>query len=610
MKKDFERDLSGVKARYKIDNSTNGKKWTPIQVTKSGTQPIKSDDRRVWSDRSSYKKVATFNFIENFFFASPEQIMSNELISVKTAVEVAISAAILGGFYYYVPNLIVPIIVLVVGSWYRYFSSLKKTKSVLDPGLWKQFPLVEKIRISHNVALYRFALPNSNDVLGLPIGQHISVQAEINDKLIQRSYTPTSSDDDLGHFDLVVKTYPTGNISKWFDELKIGEKITVKGPKGQFKYRPGLVRALGMIAGGTGITPMLQIIRAVCKNPRDKTRINLIYANVTSDDILLKDELDSLASEHEKFSVYYTLDKPPQNWAGGSGFVTPEMIQKYCPRPADDIKILLCGPLPMVNAMSKNCESLGYEKSRSISKLELNKMREKFQNRIHAGNILAEEVAKKYNNVNNDVIVLALPRGGVPVGFQIAQKIKAPFDVFLVRKIGVEGYEELAMGAITETSRIFNEDIISMLHIDQKSIDRVIQRESAELQRRNQKYRKGKPAPNVTGKIIILVDDGIATGATIRAAYTSLKKLNPSKIVVAVPVAAPDTLTKIGKEVDDTICPLVPRTLSGIGQWYHDFSQTEDDEVTTLLARAEEVCPVPTISAEDTKKYQTETILE
>ncbi|CAG8664381.1 778_t:CDS:2, partial [Dentiscutata erythropus] len=199
---------------------------------------------------------------------------------------------------------------------------------------------------------------------------HITIQAEIDGNLTQRSYTPTSSDDDIGHFDLVIKTYPNGNISKWIDGLEVGQAITVKGPKGKFIYKQGLVRALGMIAGGTGITPMLQIIRAICKDPTDKTRVSLIFANVTYDDILLKDELDSLAARHENFTVYYSLDKPPQGWTGGSGFVTPEVIQKYCPRPADDIKILLCGPPPMVSAMSKHCENLGYDKARTISKLE------------------------------------------------------------------------------------------------------------------------------------------------------------------------------------------------------------------------------------------------
>ncbi|KAF0458957.1 Phosphoribosyltransferase [Gigaspora margarita] len=237
-------------------------------------------------------------------------------------------------------------------------------------------------------------------------------------------------------------------------------------------------------------------------------------------------------------------------------------------------------------------------------------MIEKLQNRVQAGKLLADEIAKKYNNDNNDVIILALPRGGVPVAYQISQHIKAPLDVFLVRKIGVEGHEELAMGAITETSTIYNEDIIAMLHINQESINRVIKRESAELQRRNEKYRKGKPAPDVTGKTTILVDDGIATGATMRAAYTSLRKLNPKKIVIAVPVAAPDTLTKMSKEVDDIICLLVPKNLGGIGAWYQDFTQTEDKEVLELLERADRDFPVPTMSVKETAKLQNEAIVE
>ncbi|RHZ44659.1 hypothetical protein Glove_714g19 [Diversispora epigaea] len=293
-------------------------------------------------------------------------------MSNKSIVSAGIIAIVLGFNYIYLPSFLPYVSGILIGTWYKFFVIDKERvrPPVLNPQLWKQFPLKEKIQISHNTALYRFAFSHPNDVLGLPIGQHISVQAEINGKLVQRSYTPTSSDDDLGHFDLVVKTYPSGMISKWLDDLKIGEKITVKGPKGQFKYRPGLVNALGMIAGGTGITPMLQIIRAICKNPRDKTKVNLIFANVTENDILLKDELDTLAAQHDNFNVYYTLDKPLRNWVGGTGFITPEVIQKYCPKPANDIKILLCGPLPMVNAMAKNCELLGYEKARSLSKLE------------------------------------------------------------------------------------------------------------------------------------------------------------------------------------------------------------------------------------------------
>lgn len=192
---------------------------------------------------------------------------------------------------------------------------------------------------------YRFGLPSPEDVLGLPIGQHISVQAEINGKNMTRSYTPTSSDDDLGYFDLMVKTYEKGNISRYLSLLSVGDKVRIKGPKGQFNYHPSLSRHLGMIAGGTGITPMLQIIRAILKNPRDKTQVSLIYANVTFDDILLREELDHLAEGHpDRFTVYYVLNERPEGgWKGGVGFVTKDMIKQHMPAPKDDIKVLMCG---------------------------------------------------------------------------------------------------------------------------------------------------------------------------------------------------------------------------------------------------------------------------
>ncbi|KAL4069511.1 ferredoxin reductase-like C-terminal NADP-linked domain-containing protein [Scleroderma citrinum] len=234
---------------------------------------------------------------------------------------------------------------------YFKFASFKR-KPVLDPKVWQEFTLAKKHIVSPNTAIYRFALPRPDDVLGLPIGQHISISAEINGKEIVRSYTPTSSDDDLGHFDLLIKSYEKGNISRYVSLLKIGDKVRIRGPKGFFKYSPSLAREIGMIAGGTGITPMLQIIRAALKNPADKTRLSLIYANVTADDILLKKELDDLALAHpHRFSVYYVLNNAPQGWTGGVGFVTREQIDKHLPHTADDIKLLMCGPPPMMTAM-------------------------------------------------------------------------------------------------------------------------------------------------------------------------------------------------------------------------------------------------------------------
>ncbi|KAJ7597224.1 ferredoxin reductase-like C-terminal NADP-linked domain-containing protein [Mycena floridula] len=245
---------------------------------------------------------------------------------------------------------------------------------VLDPKVWLEFPLAEKIQMSPNTAVYRFALPREHNVLGLPVGQHISVSAEINGKEIMRSYTPISSDDedqDRGHFDLLIKTYERGNISKHFSLLKIGDKVRVKGPKGNFQYHPTLAQHIGMIAGGTGITPMIQIMKASLKNPFDKTTISLIYANVNEEDILLKDELATLLDVHghDRLKIYYVLNNPPANWKGGVGFVSKEHIQQHLPLPTSDCKVLMCGPPPMMTAMKKHLDDLKYRAPRTVSKL-------------------------------------------------------------------------------------------------------------------------------------------------------------------------------------------------------------------------------------------------
>jgi len=250
------------------------------------------------------------------------------------------------------------------------FKLLAPRGPVLDPKKWQEFPLIGKIIVSPNTALYRFGLQKKNDILGLPIGQHISVAAVIDGKDIVRSYTPTSSDDDLGHFDLLVKSYEKGNISRYLSLLQVGDKVRIRGPKGQFKYRPGLCRSIGMIAGGTGITPMLQIIRAVLKTPFDNTQLSLIYANVNESDILLKKELDELADTHaSRFKVYYVLNNAPDGWKGGIGFVSKEQIQQHLFPSSEDCKTLLCGPPPMMNAMKKHLDELKFPAPRAISKL-------------------------------------------------------------------------------------------------------------------------------------------------------------------------------------------------------------------------------------------------
>ncbi|KAG5644722.1 hypothetical protein DXG03_007851 [Asterophora parasitica] len=241
----------------------------------------------------------------------------------------------------------------------------------LNPDAWIQYPLQKKIQVSPNTAIYRFTLPHPQDVLGLPVGQHISVCAEINGKDVFRSYTPISNDDDRGYFDLLIKSYEKGNISRHFAGLKLGDKIRVKGPKGNFQYTPGLASHISMIAGGTGITPMIQIIRAALKNPLDKTTVTLIYANVNQEDILLKDDLDSLLDVHGgRLKIFYVLNNPPPGWTGGAGFVTKEHIKEYLPNPGNtNSKLLICGPPPMVGAMKKNLAELEYPAPRTVSKL-------------------------------------------------------------------------------------------------------------------------------------------------------------------------------------------------------------------------------------------------
>ncbi|KAK4415362.1 NADH--cytochrome reductase 1 [Sesamum alatum] len=250
---------------------------------------------------------------------------------------------------------------IAIGAAYFLFSS-KKPKVCLDPENFKEFKLVKKTQLSHNVAKFKFALPTPTSVLGLPIGQHISCKGrDSQGEEVIKPYTPTTLDSDVGYFELVIKMYPQGRMSHHFREMREGDYLAVKGPKGRFKYQPGQVRAFGMLAGGSGITPMFQVARAILENPSDQTKVHLIYANVTYDDILLKDELDSLAKNYpQRFQVYYVLNQPPEVWDGGVGFVSKEMIQAHCPPPASDIQVLRCGPPPMNKAMAAHLDALGY----------------------------------------------------------------------------------------------------------------------------------------------------------------------------------------------------------------------------------------------------------
>ncbi|KAK5079263.1 NADH-cytochrome b5 reductase [Lithohypha guttulata] len=271
----------------------------------------------------------------------------------------------------YVPAVLLVIAVFAVG--YVISAGFKgKPGPFLKPAEFQNLPLSQITKTSHNTKIYRFALPNPQQVLGLPIGQHISIAAELDGKEVARSYTPISSDEDLGYVDFMIKSYPQGNISKHMDSLKVGDTMKFRGPKGAMTYSPNMVKHIGMIAGGTGITPMLQIVRAIQRgrSTGDKTKVNLIFANVNPDDILLKEDIDTLAKQDPNFSVYYVLNNPPPGWTGGVGFVTPDIIKEKLPAPGPDMKLMMCGPPPMISAMKKATESLGFEKARTVSKLQ------------------------------------------------------------------------------------------------------------------------------------------------------------------------------------------------------------------------------------------------
>ena len=210
-----------------------------------------------------------------------------------------------------------------------------------------------------------------------------------------------------------------------------------------------------------------------------------------------------------------------------------------------------------------------------------------YQDRRDAGAQLAESLREYADRA--DVLVLALPRGGVPVGFEIARALRVPLDLFLVRKLGVPGQEELAFGALASGGvRVLNDDILAYLPLSAEEIDEIAKREARELARRQEIYRGHRPPPEVKGKIVILVDDGLATGATMRAAVNALSQQKPKQIIVAVPVAARETCRQFNRLADHVscLCGMTPLSFQAVGLWYADFSQTSDEEVCHLLAQA------------------------
>lgn len=212
---------------------------------------------------------------------------------------------------------------------------------------------------------------------------------------------------------------------------------------------------------------------------------------------------------------------------------------------------------------------------------------ERFIDRRHAGRVLAQ--ALLHHAGEKDLIVLGLPRGGVPVAYEVSKALRSPLDVMVVRKLGVPGWEELAMGAIASGGiRVMNQDVVLATGVAPEAIERAVATQQRELERRELRYRGHTRAPEIAGKTVILIDDGIATGASIRAAIQAIRSQAPTELIVAVPVAAPETCAELRPMVDDLVALLTPDNFTAVGQWYDDFSQTSDEEVTQLLRQASE----------------------
>lgn len=244
-------------------------------------------------------------------------------------------------------------------------------KGFLDAKEYKPLKVSKITKLSPNVFKYTFALPAPRDVIGLPIGQHVAIKATIEGKTVTRSYTPTSNNIDTGVLELVIKIYPDGALTgKYFANLKVGDEVLFRGPKGAMKYTTGHCKHIGMIAGGTGITPMYALIRAICEDPRDTTSISLVYANRTEEDILLRSELETFARRYPKnFKAWFMLDQPPANWNGGSGFVTRDVMKERLPTAGPDTKVMLCGPPGMVGAAKKGLVELGFKEPGAVGKM-------------------------------------------------------------------------------------------------------------------------------------------------------------------------------------------------------------------------------------------------
>lgn len=266
--------------------------------------------------------------------------------------------------YEYLPHM------LILLSFYIGFHivKVKLQDKTISADKFQEYELIDKTIISKNSAIYRFKLPRDYDTLNIPIGHHLVCKVDLNGEEKIRYYTPISNQYDEGFFDIIVKSYKDGEVSKYFASLYPGKKVLFKGPVGRMSYKNNMAKRIIMIAGGTGISPMLAVLGSVITTPDDITDVKLLFANVTENDILLKEELDEYSSSYPFFEVKYALENPPKEWNGYTGRITKEILQKELPDPDRETKIFICGKPEMKKEMLQYLEELGWPKGTLQSK--------------------------------------------------------------------------------------------------------------------------------------------------------------------------------------------------------------------------------------------------
>ncbi|CAK9437512.1 uncharacterized protein LODBEIA_P18900 [Lodderomyces beijingensis] len=244
---------------------------------------------------------------------------------------------------------------------FRYYEAMKRRSSI-DKNIWRDFELMDKTLIAPMTSIYRFKLNREDEILDIPTGHHLACCFIVDGKDEIRFYSPISNQFDAGFFDILVKHYERGKVTRRLAQVQVGQTVKFRGTVGTLNYSPGMAKEIGLIAGGTGITPILQVITRVITDLEDDTKLKLIYGNETERDILLKNEIDEIAAKYPNFDVHYTVTHPEPSWTGSKGYVTREMIEQYAPQISDDNMLFICGPPEMKRSLFAITQEMGWKK--------------------------------------------------------------------------------------------------------------------------------------------------------------------------------------------------------------------------------------------------------